>query len=385
MTGLILYSSEYCQYCRLLKTYLEKHAIQYENRDVGADHSAAEKMIALTGQYGVPVLVKDEDFVVGYDIQAVNKLLGIESEAGDSFDLVVIGGGPAGLTATLYGTRKGLKTLLLTPDIGGQATESWSVENYMGFRPVSGRELIEKFEEQVREASPAIELDTAAEILEEDGNFVVLSAGGRRFEAKAVIAASGAQPNWMGLKDEQRFIGRGISVCSTCDGPLFRDKTVAIVGGGNSALTAVLEMSRIAEKVYLIVRSKIRADSLYTEQYEELSNVETLLNYEVTAVRGDSFLRKVAVTERSTGEERTLEVDGLFLEIGRKPNIAYLGSLVEINDKKEIVIDINAVTSNPGIFAAGDVTSVAGKQIIIAAGEGAKAALSAYDYIISKQ
>jgi len=144
-------------------------------------------------------------------------------------------------------------------------------------------------------------------------------------------------------------------------------------------------MSRIAEKVYLIVRSKIRADSLYTEQYEELSNVETLLNYEVTAVRGDSFLRKVAVTERSTGEERTLEVDGLFLEIGRKPNIAYLGSLVEINDKKEIVIDINAVTSNPGIFAAGDVTSVAGKQIIIAAGEGAKAALSAYDYIISKQ
>lgn len=385
MSGLILYSSEYCQYCRLLKTYLEKHGIQYENRDVGADRSAGEKMIALTGQYGVPVLVKGEDFVVGYDIQAVNKLLGIETEAGDSYDLVVIGGGPAGLTATLYGTRKGLKTLLLTPDIGGQATESWSVENYMGFRPVSGRELTEKFEEQVREASPSIELDTAAEILEEGGHFVVVSAGGRRFEATAVIAASGAQPNWMGLKDEQRFIGRGISVCSTCDGPLFRDKTVAIVGGGNSALTAVIEMSQIAKKVYLIVRSKIRADNLYTEQYENLSNVETLLNYEVTAVSGDSFLRKVTVKERNTGEKRTLEIDGLFLEIGREPNIAYLGGLVEINEKKEIVVDINATTSKPGIFAAGDVTTVAGKQIIIAAGEGAKAALSAYDYIISKQ
>ncbi|MBN1194076.1 MAG: FAD-dependent oxidoreductase [Methanomicrobiaceae archaeon] len=377
-----VYTTKTCQYCRLVKAFLEKHNVPYDETDVGDDQDAAREMVELTGQYAVPVTVVDEEVVIGFDAKRLNELFGSESREG-TFDMLIIGGGPAGLTAGMYAARKGLRAIIISENIGGQAVESWAIENYMGYRMITGGELIQKFEDQVRELNIHIELDSARRIRKmEDGTFVVDTVSEQEFSGRTVIITSGVRPRWLGLENEERFIGHGESVCSTCDGPLFRGKNVAIVGGGNYALTTAIEMSGIAAQVYLIVRSTIRADPVYITPYESKSNIMTFKNHTVTALNGDGLLTGITIRERDTGEEKHLAVEGLFLAIGHDPNTGFLNGFVDTNDQGEITIDINCHTSEPGVFAAGDVTSVKGKQVIIAAGDGAKAALEAYEYLM---
>jgi alkyl hydroperoxide reductase subunit F len=197
-----------------------------------------------------------------------------------------------------------------------------------------------------------------------------------------VIIATGKHPRSLGVADEEKFIGRGVSICSTCDGPLFRGKTVAVVGGGNSALQTAIEMSGIAQTVYLIVRSTIKADEAYLDSYRKKGSIVTYTNAEVSRLSGDTFLTGITIKDRKTGEEKEIAVDGLFAEIGWLPNTGFLDDLVTLNPEKEVIVDVNCHTNVPGIYAAGDVTSVKGKQIIIAAGEGAKAALEAYEWLV---
>jgi alkyl hydroperoxide reductase subunit F len=378
-----VYSTRGCQYCRMVKAFLDKHGIAYRDIDVGTDPEKAEEMVNLSGQFAVPVTVVDDEVIVGYDAKRLNELFGTE-ERGEVYDVIIIGGGPAGLTAGMYVARKNMRGLLLTENIGGQATESWAIENYMGYRMVTGQELIAKFEEQVRELHLHIELDSVITINKENGLFSVDTVSEQTFTGKSIILCSGVRPRWLGLEDEEKYIGHGESVCSTCDGPLFREKVVAIVGGGNYALTTAIEMSDIARAVYLIVRSSIKADEVYIRPYREKENITTYTNYVVSALHGDAFLEAITIRERDTGEEIRLPVDGLFLSIGHEPNSGFLDHLVELNDAGEVVVDINCHTSEPGIFAAGDITSINGKQVVIACGEGAKAALEAYSFVMKQ-
>lgn len=378
-----IYSTKNCQYCRLLKAFLDKQEIEYQNIDVGEDIESAKEMVEISGQYAVPVTVVDDEVIVGYDIKRLNELFG-KSENKNEIDVIILGGGPAGLTAAAYIARKMLRCMIITENIGGQALESWAIENYMGFRMISGGDLMQKFEEQVRNENIDIEIDRALKVEEKNGKFTITTVSEQVFEAKSVIVATGVKPRWLGIKDEEKYIGHGISICSTCDGPLFRDKNVTIVGGGNYAVTTAIEMSSLARHVNLIVRSEIRADEIYTRQYERLENATTYKNYVVSGLEGNGMLKKVTIRERDTNEEKILETDGLFLAIGHDANTGFVEGFVDLNEKGEIITDNNGRTSRKGVFAAGDVTNVESKQVIIASGEGAKAALSAHTYLMNK-
>lgn len=378
-----VYSTKQCPYCRMVKAFLEKHGIEYENIDVGEDEEAARELFRVSKQLGVPVTVVGDEVIVGFDAPRLNALFGTGRKE-ELYDVVILGAGPAGLTAGVYTTRKLLSTLIISENIGGQAMESWAVENYMGYRMVSGEDLMAKFEEQARGLNISLELDRAIGVRREDDTFVVTTYGDRTVRARSVIVATGRRPRRLGVEGEERFWGRGVSVCSTCDGPLFRGKDVAVVGGGNSAVTTAIEMAKIARTVHLIVRSTLKADAVYLDLLKAKENVIVHQPYVVSALRGERVITGMQIRQRETGTGEEIAVDGVFAEIGQEPNIEAVRDLVRINAGNEIVVDENCHTSVPGIFAAGDVTSIRGKQIIIAAGEGAKAALEAHAYLLSR-
>jgi len=380
MKKVIVYSTKNCPYCRMAKAFLDKHGVPYEGIDVGEDPDAAKKMIELSGQRGVPVIIVDDEVIVGFDSQRLNDLFG-ETTTGEIYDVLIAGAGPAGLTAGVYCARKMLKTIMISENIGGQALESWAIENYMGYRMITGEDLMKKFEEQVRTLNMRLELDRVVSISKEEDIFTIRTISENTFKAKTVILAQGNRPKKLGVANEEQFLGRGLSICSTCDGPLYKGKRVAVVGGGNSAIQTAVEMSEITPSVILIVRSGIRADPVYTKMLESKKNIKVFLNTQVTALHGDKFLSAVT-TKNGKGEEQKIELDGIFIEIGWLPNTDFLGGFVALNEKKEIIVDINCHTNVPGVFAAGDVTSVKSKQIIIASGDGAKAALEANEYLM---
>jgi alkyl hydroperoxide reductase subunit F len=380
MTKVTVYSTQNCPYCRMAKAFLEKHGVPYESIDVGADTEAAKKMIDLSGQRGVPVIMVDDEVVVGFDSDRLNELFG-EPPTGDSYDVVIVGAGPAGLTAGVYCARKMLNTIIISENIGGQALESWAIENYMGYRMITGEDLMKKFEEQVRTLNIRLELDKVIAIAKDNGLFTISTISGNTLKAKAVILTQGNRPKKLGVANEEQYLGRGLSICSTCDGPLYKGKVVAVVGGGNSALQTAVEMSDIALSVSLIVRSTIRADPVYIEKLKERKNITVYSGTHVSSLHGEKFLSGITIRDEQ-GKEQTIGLDGVFIEIGWLPNTDMVENLVQLNEKKEIVVDINGHTSIPGIYAAGDVTSVKSKQIIIASGDGAKAALEAFEYIL---
>ncbi len=381
MTKVTVYSTQNCPYCRMAKAFLEKHGVPYESVDVGSDLEAAQKMIDISGQRGVPVITVEEEVIVGFDSERLNELFG-EPPTGSSYDVVIVGAGPAGLTAGVYCARKMLNTIIISENIGGQALESWAIENYMGYRMVTGEDLMKKFEEQVRNLNIRLELDKVTAITKDDALFTLSTVAGNTLKAKAVILTQGNRPKKLGVANEEQYLGRGLSICSTCDGPLYKGKRVAVVGGGNSALQTAVEMSDIAQSVSLIVRSTIRADPVYVEKLKERKNITVHTGSHVSELHGEKFLSGVTIKD-DQGKEQLINLDGIFIEIGWLPNTDMVENLVQLNGKKEIIVDINAHTNTPGIYAAGDVTSVKSKQIIIASGDGAKAALEAFEYLMT--
>jgi len=299
-------------------------------------------------------------------------------------DVCIIGAGPAGMTAAVYAARKRLSTAIVTKDVGGQVAWTKDIENYMGYQYITGRELTGKFEEQVRQFPIPIVIDEVSEIKPGGGDFVVLTRGGRSISARTVVVASGKRPMTLGMPNEQRLIGRGVSYCSTCDGPLFSKKDVAVIGGGNSAVQAAVEMSGIANKVHLVSRSPWRADPVIVEKADRLPNLIKKMGFEPVDVLGDSTVQGLRIKDTRSGKTEDLSVQGVFLEIGLVPNSDFVKGFLDLNESGEILVDSNCRTKILGIFAAGDVTQVHDKQIVIAAGEGAKAALSVHEYLMRK-
>lgn len=300
------------------------------------------------------------------------------------YDIMIIGGGPAGLTASVYTARKKLNTLVLTKDFGGQPMWTTEIENYMGYQFITGPELMEKFDEQARRHSDNIKYEEARKLTANDDNTFTVETGDGRYQAKAVIIASGKRPRRMEVPGEVEFTGRGVSYCATCDGPLFANKTVAVVGGGNSAVQAAYELSGVAEKVYIIVRNRYSADPVMMDKLQQAKNIVELQGYVSKAVEGNRFVEKFVVARKDRGEETGLAVQGIFVEIGLNPNSEFAEGVVALNKRREIMVDCRCRTNIPGIFAAGDVTDGVDKQIVIAAGDGAKAALIAYEYLLHR-
>ncbi len=386
MSEIIVYSTERCPYCAMVKAYLGKKGILYTAIDVGNPENieAAKEMIRVSGQRGVPVTVIDGEVIIGFDTAAFNEIFGAE-EGGGLYDLIIIGAGPAGLTAAVYAARKMMKTLVISENIGGQSNESWAIENYMGYLMITGTDLMAKFEEQVRSQSVNLELDRVSTLhKQDDGIFSLSTESGIAYTAKTIVIASGKHSRMLGVEGESTYLGKGLSICSTCDAPLYRDKAVAIVGGGNSAVQTALEMGKIATEVHLIVRSTIKADAVFESQLASLSNLTIHTGFEVARIGGDKFVRSITIRNRSTQEEERIMVEGIFIEIGLIPNTGFLNGFLQINELGEIIVDQDCHTSVEGVYAAGDVTSIRGKQIIIAAGEGAKAALEAHEFLMKQ-
>ncbi len=299
-------------------------------------------------------------------------------------DLIIIGGGPAGMTAAVYAARKLMDTLMITRDLGGQMIWTREIENYLGYQYITGPELIGKFEEHVRKYPANIVYDEVTGLEQAaDGTFRVW-CGAAEHRGKTVIVASGKRPRRLGVPGEIEFTGRGVGYCATCDGPLYAGKTVAVVGGGNSALQAAIELAAIAGKVYLVARGEFRADPVVVEKLRAAAGVEALQGYVARGIYGGETVERFVVAA-GDGSERVLAVNGVFVEIGLDPNSEFAAGAAELNAYREIAVDCRTATGVPGLFAAGDVTSGPDKQIIIAAGDGAKAALAAYEYLLRKR
>lgn len=299
------------------------------------------------------------------------------------YDLIILGAGPAGMTAAVYAARKQMDVLIITENVGGQTTWSADIENYLGFRFITGPELVAKFEDHVSQFSVPREFTKVTRLTRPGPDFAIETEGGRTFTSRVVIVATGKSPRLLGVPGEKEFTGRGVTYCATCDGPIFAGKDVLVAGGGNSGLDAVVQLMKICPKVYLVEReSKLRADAVMISRARAAGNVEILTDTAVVEIVGETFVNAATVKGLDGGAPRRLDVEGVFVEVGLIPNTDFVKDVVRLNPIGEIPVDCAARTGIPGLYAAGDATDVPEKQIIIAAGDGAKAALGAYSYVV---
>jgi len=295
------------------------------------------------------------------------------------YDLIIIGAGPAGITASVYAVRKRMSLLVISQDIGGQAALSGDVENYTGYQFITGPELAAKFEEHMRKFDIAVkENEEAVELKRIDDKILVKTNKGS-YEAKTAIIASGKRSRELNVPGEREFKNKGLTYCATCDAPLFSGKVVAIIGAGNSALDAALQLIKIAKHAYIInITLRLGGDDIMREKINKSEIATVLNNTQVTAILGDKMVTGIKI--KREGKVEQLAVQGVFIEIGLIPNSEFAKD-IEKNQFREIKVNCRNETNIPGVFAAGDVTDVPEKQIIIAAGEGSKAALGAFRYL----
>ena len=296
------------------------------------------------------------------------------------YDIIIIGGGPAGLTAALYACRANKKTLVIEKEtFGGQITFSPKVENIPGFISLTGNEFAEKLVEQVLEQGADVESCEAIEIIDGEIKTVVTDDG--EYQGKSVIIATGAKHRMLGIDGEERFVGEGISFCAVCDGAFYKNKTVAVVGGGNSALQEAILLSDTAKKVYVVQNLDFfTGEKKLVEQLEKLENVEIILGVTVDSFVGDNELEGIVI-KNSAGETRKLELDGLFVAIGLIPQNEAFKNVVKLDGRGYAEVDESCETETKGIFVAGDCRTKKIRQVTTAAADGAIAALAACDYV----
>jgi alkyl hydroperoxide reductase subunit F len=316
---------------------------------------------------------------------ALNQKIENKSASADPvYDVIIVGGGPAGLSAAIYAARKVLKTVFISKDIGGQVTWTYDVDNYLGFSQVDAADLIAKFEEHVTKYDVEKLVGVEVESVEIAGKTKkVITKEGNTYFGTTVIIATGKRHRLLGVPGEKEFLGMGVSYCSTCDAPLFAGLDVAVAGGGNSALEAALDLVKVAKQVYVVSLTPITGDPILEDKVAHSTNVEIFTEHEILRIVGESGVEGIEIESLTTGKKRMLDVQGVMIEIGLMPNSELFVDTLETNERGEIIVDSRCRTGVAGVFACGDVTDVPFKQVVVAAGEGAKAALSAYDYIIN--
>lgn len=306
------------------------------------------------------------------------------------YDVIIIGGGPAGTAAAVYTARKRMKTLLIAESFGGQSIVSDDIQNWIGEAHISGFDLAQKFEAHVRAFPDMVEIKTekVISVAERNADFVIKTEQDGVYEGKAVILAAGARRRKLGVPGEEEFNGKGVAYCSTCDAPLFSGKKVAVVGGGNAGLEAVEDLFPYASEVWLLERTDtLRGDQVTQEEIKKHPKFKgVIFNAAINEIVGDTFMTGVKYTDVATGEKKELALGGAFIEIGSLPNSEMVKGLVELDQWGQVKIDSKyGTTSRPGIFAAGDITDDPYKQNNISAGDAVKAALAAHAYLLKKE
>jgi thioredoxin-disulfide reductase len=295
------------------------------------------------------------------------------------YDLIIIGGGSAGITAGIYASRQKMKTLLLTKSFGGQMVhKSVEIENYPGFEKVSSFELIQRFENQLKSKDIEIEMDKVLSITK-DEYFNVLTENGKQYQSKTVIIATGSEPRKLNLKGEKEFLGKGVSYCATCDGPLFSKKTVIVIGGGEAGFETSLFLKKYASDVIVLEREKNPRASKEIQERAKKAGIKLIVNAQIKEIKGSNFVEELLYNKES------IKAQGIFIQAGYVPDASFAKDLVDINEKGEIVVDFESLeTKTPGLFAAGDINIGKVKQIVTACGEGAQAAIYAYNYLVKE-
>ena len=313
------------------------------------------------------------------------------------YDLIILGGGPAGTAAAIYAARKRLKTLLITESFGGQSVVSDDIQNWIGETHITGFDLAKKFEEHVRSFGDIVEIKTERAIEISKYRNIDISSGDMsifkikteqgEYESKVIILAIGARRRKLNIPGEQKFEGKGVAYCSTCDAPLFVGKTVAVVGGGNAGLEAVVDLFPYAEHITLLIRGdSMKGDPATQDEIKNNPKAEIIFNAETKEILGDKFVTGLKYEDGKTKEIKELKLDGVFVEIGSVPNSEIVKDLVELDQWGQVKIDSkHGSTSCHGIFAAGDITDDPYKQNNISAGDAVKAALAAYSYLQKRQ
>lgn len=403
-----------CPYCP--KMVHVAHQFAFINDNIQADMMEASEFPQLAQKYdvsGVPKTIINEVYsfegalpeeAVYLEIlkavnpdefrrldEAIREIQGTRkvtmAEEGHEYEVIIVGGGPAAMSAAIYAERKGLDVALIAKKLGGQITYTASIENYLGLPGFSGMQMTEQFRNHLESYPIAEALGiNVVKVMKEENTFVVVTDDKRQFKAPSVIYCAGKEYRKLGVPGEERFIGKGIGFCATCDAPLYRDKRVAVVGGGNSAFTAVRDLLNFASEIHLVHRRKeFRADNVLVR---EVLKTKTLALHTPMIIR--SFLGKDKLTgvrlESIDGNEKLdLNVDAVFLEIGLTPNTHPLKELVKLNEWNEVPVNQDQSTTIKGLFAAGDVTGVKEKQISIAVGQGALAALTAHRFLVQQK
>lgn len=288
------------------------------------------------------------------------------------------------MTAGIYAARKKLNTLLISKDFVGQIGKTSSIENWPGTEKISGikfsedlKKHLEKFVIEIKEGEEVLGIEENKKIFE------ITVSSKNKYSGRAVIIATGAKPRHLRVPGEEKFIGRGISFCGTCDAPFFKEKTVAVIGGGNAGFETALDLTKYAKKIYILeFSSEVRTDAVLLEQARKNNKIEIILSAEVEEVKGKNFVEALVYKNKKSQESKEIALEGIFVQVGRIPAGDFAEGLVDFNDKKEIEINLqNNETKTPGLFAAGDVTSIPFKQVVVAAGEGAKALLSCEQWL----
>ena len=329
------------------------------------------------GRMGVEEILRKLDS--GADQRAAEKLASKEA-----FDVLVVGGGPAGAAAAIYAARKGIRTGVVADRFGGQVLDTMAIENFISVKETEGPKLAMALEQHVKEYSVDVMNLQRAESLQQGEQIEVKLASGAVLRSKSVIIATGARWREMNVPGEQEYRGRGVAYCPHCDGPLFKGKRVAVIGGGNSGVEAAIDLAGIVAEVTLLEFDKsLRADAVLQKKLFSLPNVKVITQAQTTAVLGDgNKVNGLSYKDRSSDAQHSIELEGIFVQIGLLPNTDWLKGTLALSPRGEIEVDARGQTSMPGVFAAGDATTAPYKQIIIAMGDGAKAALSAFDHLI---
>ena len=304
----------------------------------------------------------------------------------ETYDVLVIGGGPAGASAAIYSARKGIRTGVIAERFGGQVMDTLGIENFISVKATEGPKLVTALEEHVKEYEVDImNLQRAKSVQKNDLNslFEIELENGGKLKSKSVIVATGARWRELNVPGEKEFKGKGVAYCPHCDGPLFKGKHVAVIGGGNSGVEAAIDLANIVGHVTLFeFASELKADHILQKRLYSLSNVDVILDAQTTEVIGTDKVSGMIYLDRKSNEKKTIELEGIFIQIGLLPNTDFVKNIVDLSRFGEIIVDNHNQSSLPGLFAAGDVTTVPYKQIIIAMGEGARASLGAFDYLI---
>ncbi len=339
---------------------------------------------------GVPtVFLNGEEFASGrMSIEEILAKLGSgpdasEFENKEPFDVLVVGGGPAGASAAIYAARKGIRTGIVAERFGGQILDTATIENFISVTKTEGPKLAASLEEHVKQYDVDImNLQRAVRLQKKDYIEVELE-NGAVLKSKTVILSTGARWRNIGVPGEKEFKNKGVAYCPHCDGPLFEGKDVAVIGGGNSGVEAAIDLAGIVNHVTLLeFAPELKADSVLQDRLYSLPNVTVIKNAQTTEITGTDSVNGLTYIDRATGEEHHIELSGVFVQIGLVPNTEWLEGVVELNKMGEIVTDSRGATNVPGVFAAGDCTDAPYKQIIISMGSGARAALAAFDYLV---